>query len=168
MFDAAHIHVMIVHLPIIGTALAMIPLLWWVYRHDVSIKWIGLIILVISIIGIPLATSSGEGAGNAFFDGTMVEKLDSASTQALKIHSEAAELAEGFWFFIGALIMLQLILWKREYAWKHGLFWMTIIANIFLIIWLSYVGYLGGQIRHPEFRLDVPPETHTSLPNIAQ
>lgn len=152
MFDAAHIHVMIVHPPIMGTFLAMIPLLWGILKNDTSVKWIGLIILVISIIGIPISTSSGEGAEHAFFDGSINTQLDNAGKEILKIHSEAAEIAEGFWFFIGVLIALQLIFWKREYTWKNRLFIITIIGNTLLICWLGYIGYLGGQIRHPEFR----------------
>jgi len=96
MFDVAHIHVMIVHLPIIGTVLAMIPLLWGILKNDTSVKWIGLVILVISIIGIPISTSSGEGAEHAFFDGSMNTELDDTGKEILEIHSEAAELAEGF------------------------------------------------------------------------
>lgn len=96
MFDAAHIHVMIVHPPIMGTFLAMIPLLWGILKNDTSVKWIGLIILVISIIGIPISTSSGEGAEHAFFDGSINTQLDNAGKEILKIHSEAAEIAEGF------------------------------------------------------------------------
>ncbi len=168
MFDVAHIHVMIVHLPIIGTVLAMIPLLWGILKNDTSVKWIGLVILVISIIGIPISTSSGEGAEHAFFDGSMNIELDDTGKEILEIHSEAAELAEGFWFFIWVLIVLQLIFWKREYSWKHRLFWITVIANALLILWLGYVGYLWGQIRHPEFRSNVASPTNTTLPNIAQ
>ena len=96
MFDVAHIHVMIVHLPIMGTVLAMIPLLWGILKNDTSVKWIGLVILVISIIGIPISTSSGEGAEHAFFDGSMNIELDDTGKEILEIHSEAAELAEGF------------------------------------------------------------------------
>lgn len=168
MFDAAHIHVMIVHLPIIWTALAMIPLLWWVFRHDTSVKWIGLIILVISIVGIPISTSSGESTEHAFFDGSMTTQLDNTGKEMLEIHSEAAEYVEIFWFFIGALIVLQLIFWKKEYSWKNRFLWITIVANIILIMSLGYVGYLWGQIRHPEFRTNVTPPTDTALPNIAQ
>jgi hypothetical protein len=74
----------------------MIPLLWGVFRHDTSVKWIGLIILVISIIGIPIATSSGESTEHAFFDGSMTAQLDNAGKEMLEIHSEAAEYAEMF------------------------------------------------------------------------
>jgi len=166
MFDIAHIHVMIVHLPIIGTVLAIIPLIWWLYKKDTSIQWIGLILLAVSLIGIPLATSSGEGTMEAFFGGTMSAKLDDAGMQILVLHSQAAEYAESFWFVIFFLIALQLYFWKRDYAWKNRLFLITIVANIILICWLGYVGYLGGQIRHPEFRS--APAVSNTVPTVAQ
>lgn len=166
MFDVAHIHVMIVHLPIIGTVLAMIPLLWWLYKKDASIKWIGLVLLAVSLVWIPLATSSGESTEQAFFDGTISAPLDDAGMQILELHSEVAEYAEAFWFVIFALIALQLFLWKKNYAWKNRLFWITLVANFFLIGWLGYVGYLGGQIRHPEFRATISSEV--GVANIAK
>ena len=152
MFDWAHIHVMIVHLPIMGTFLAMIPLLWWLYKKDSATKWIGLIILGISLIAIPIATSSGESTEHAFYNGTISAQLDDAGSQALEIHSEAAEMAEVFWFIIFCFVALQLFLWKRNSVWKERLFIATLILNTLLMVDLSYVGYLGGKIRHPEFR----------------
>ena len=166
MFDAAHIHVMIVHLPIMGTFLAMIPLLWWWYKKEASTKWIGLIILAISLIAIPIATSSGEDAEHGFRRGTLSAQLDTAGATALEIHSEAADVAATFGYIILALIALQLYLWKREYTWKNRLFIVTIIGNVILICWLGYVGYLGGQIRHPEFRSI--PTVSTAAPTVAQ
>ena len=85
---------MIVHLPIMGTFLAMIPLLWGWYKKDVSIKWIGLIILAVSLVGIPIATSSGEETQGAFYQGTISAELDNAGYEVLQIHAEAAEVAE--------------------------------------------------------------------------
>lgn len=152
MIDAAHIHVMIVHLPIMGTMLAMIPLVWWLWKRDISIQWMGLILLAISLIAIPIATSSGEGAEQGFFDGTLSAALDDAGMQALRVHAEAAETAAAFGYAILVLIGLQFYFWKKEYVWKKRLYIATLTANALLIIGLSYVWYLGGQIRHPEFR----------------
>ena len=160
MFDLAHIHVMIVHLPIMGTVLAMIPLLLWIYKRDISMKWIGLVILAVSLVAIPIATSSGESAQHAFRDGTITAQLDIAGQAALRIHSQAADFAEAFGYFILVLIVLQLYFWKKEYSWKNKLFLITIATNTVLIAWLGYVGYLGGQIRHPEFRT---PVTNTTV-----
>ena len=152
MFDWAHIHVMIVHLPIMGTFLAMIPLLWGFYKKDSAVKWIGLVILAISLFAIPVATSSWENTEHAFFNGSMPVQLDDPGMTALMIHSEAADYAATFGYILLAFIALQLYFWKREYSWKNRLFIITIIANALLMTWLGYVGYLGGKIRHPEFR----------------
>ncbi len=129
-------------------------------------KWIGLVILAVSLVAIPIATSSGESTEHAFFNGTMTAKLDDAGTNALEIHSEAADVAATFGYIILALIALQLYLWKREYTWKNRLFIVTIIGNALLICWLGYVGYLGGQIRHPEFRS--MPTISNVAPTVAQ
>lgn len=50
MFDLAHIHVMIVHLPIIGTFLAAVPLVWGLYKKDATIQFVGLVITGLSLL----------------------------------------------------------------------------------------------------------------------
>ncbi len=163
MIDTAHIHVMIVHLPIMGTVLAMIPLIWWFWKKDLSIQWMGLILLAISLIAIPIATSSGESAEVGFSNGSISASLDEVGMQILSIHAEAAEIAAAFGYALLAIIALQLFFWKRDYTWKNRLFVLTLIANSLLILGLSYVGYLGGQIRHPEFRSTMSGEITTPL-----
>ena len=97
-------------------------------------KWIGLVILAISLIAIPIATTSGEGAQHSFREGTMTAQLDNAGAAALRMHSGAADYAASFGYAILALIALQLYLWKREYFWKNRLFLITIIGNTLLIL----------------------------------
>lgn len=154
MLDWAHLHVMIVHLPIVGTFLAMIPLLWGFYKKDISTQWIGLVVLAISLFAIPVATTSGENTEHAFYRGTISAQLDDAGATALKVHAETADAVAVFWYVILLLVITQLILWKRDYSWKNKLFIITLVLNTLLIIGLSYVGYLWGKIRHPEFRTE--------------
>ena len=92
MFDLAHIHVMIVHLPLIGVALAMIPLIWWTYAKDKTIQLVGLVIMGISLIGLPVAMGSGEETLEKFMTGGISPDLDSAGSHYALLHYEAAEM----------------------------------------------------------------------------
>lgn len=92
MFDMAHIHVMIVHLPIIGTALAMIPLIWWLYKKDKTIQFVGLVLMGASLIGLPIAMGSGEETFEKFMTGWISPDLDNAGAHYALLHYEAAEM----------------------------------------------------------------------------
>lgn len=50
MLDLAHIHVMVVHLPIIGAALAALPLIWGLYKKDTTIQFVGLVLMGVSLL----------------------------------------------------------------------------------------------------------------------
>jgi uncharacterized membrane protein len=152
MFDLAHIHVMIVHLPLIGVALAMIPLIWWTYAKDKTIQLVGLVIMGISLIGLPVAMGSGEETLEKFMSGNIAPDLDSAGSHYALLHYEAAEMVSKIGYVALIVIAGQVFFWNKKFKYKKELFLVTVLLNLILIIGFSYVGYLGWQIRHPEFR----------------
>ncbi len=152
MFDLAHIHVMIVHLPLMGVALAMVPLLWWTYAKDKTIQLVGLVIMGISLIGLPVAMGSGEETLEKFMTGGISPDLDSAGSHYALLHYEAAEMVSKIGYIWLVLVVGQIFFWNKKFKYKKMVFIATVLLNFLLIVGFSYVGYLGWQIRHPEFR----------------
>jgi uncharacterized membrane protein len=152
MIELAHIHVMIVHLPIVGTALAMIPLVWGFVTKNRTIQLLWLIMLGLSLIGLPIAMGTGEEAFEKFMSGWFTPDLDEGGAHYALLHYQAADfvgkIGYGVLILIGALI----VFWKQNFPYKNTLYIFIILLNILLIVGFSYVGYLGGKIRHPEFR----------------
>lgn len=68
------------------------------------------------------------------------------------LHYQAAEIVAKFGYAIFFIVLFQLIFWKKSYRYKQKILLLTLILNAILFIGFSYVGYLGGQIRHAEFR----------------
>ncbi len=163
MFDLAHIHVMIVHLPIIGAALAALPLLWWLYKKDATIQLVGLVLMGVSLIGLPIAMGSGEETLEKFMTGGISPDLDNAGAHYAFLHYQAAELVSKVGYIALVLVAGQVFFWNKKFKYKKELFLITVWLNLLLIIGFSYVGYLGGQIRHPEFRPTVVTEGSATL-----
>lgn len=154
MFDLAHIHVMIVHLPIIGTTLAALPLFWWLYKKDATIQLVGLVLMGVSLIGLPIAMGSGEETFEKFMTGGISPDLDNAGAHYALLHYQAAETVSKVGYIGLLLVAGQIFFWNKKFKYKKALFVTIVLLNILLIVGFSYVGYLGWQIRHPEFRPD--------------
>lgn len=154
MFDLAHIHVMIVHLPIIGTALAVLPLFWWIYKKDATIQLVGLVLMGVSLIGLPIAMGTGEETFEKFMTGSILPDLDSAGSHYALLHYQAAETVSKIGYIALVIVAGQIFFWNKKFKYKKALLVVTTAINLLLIVGFSYVGYLGWQIRHPEFRAD--------------
>lgn len=139
MFDLAHIHVMVVHLPIIGTALALVPLLWWAYKKDTSIQFIGLVIMSISLIGLPIAMGSGEETFGKFMTWNISPDLDDAGAHYAFLHYQAAETISKIGYIALVLGIGQIFFWKKSFRYKKALFIITIFINLILMVGFGYV-----------------------------
>lgn len=144
--DAAHLHLMLNHLPIAGMLFA-IPLLlvaWW--RNSDSLGRMGMLIVLLSgLITIPTFLT-GEPAEE------IIEHLPGISEQMIKIHEETAEKA--LWFIgaasLGALISL-IFAYRNKALSLRAIPAVTILA-ICSMGFLAWTNNLGGQISHPEIR----------------
>lgn len=113
MFDLAHIHVMIVHLPIIGTFLAAVPLVWGLYKRDTTIQFVGLVIMGVSLLWLPVAMGSGEETFEKFMTGWISPDLDEAWAHYALLHYQAAEMISK-WGYIALLLVAGQIIFLEE------------------------------------------------------
>jgi hypothetical protein len=145
--NAAHWHLMLNHLPIIGAAFALIIWLYAIWRNhpDIYRLALGLAILT-GLATLPVYWSGEQGHeilhGLADFNHEMVETHEIWGTYMLYIMLASAALA------IGCLLSL-----KRSNG-LPSLFWKVGMASIFLITTGLgiYTGHLGGMVHHPEMR----------------
>lgn len=142
--NQTHIHLLITHLPIIGSILGALVLL-----HGIGVKSNQTIIaayyiFVLSSIGAIIAYLTGEGAEEA------VENIQGVVETTIEIHGEFAIFALISLIILGVASIVGLFL-----TWKNSALTRT---TAFIILFLSLIsfglaartGYLGGQIRHTE------------------
>lgn len=142
--NAAHMHLVLNHFPIVGVVFA-IPLLvlgWLLRREDFSRAGLLLVVLA-GILTIP-AFFTGKSAED------VVERLPKVSAAVIERHEEAAELALGL---MGATAILGAIGLVAGFLKKNLLrvfVPLTLLLCLVSTVALGWTNNLGGQIQHSE------------------
>lgn len=158
--DAAHIHLVLVHIPIVLTWLALPLLLWGAFSRDIRKLALALLICLGPLLF--FSQQSGERAEDR------VEKSPGFSKGIVHEHEEAGELALilGWVVSLSAAIVLGLES-RRGMPTRAGTAVLVALTSALAFAVLR-AGALGGQIMHPEIRgsgpFGVSPETVQSVP----
>jgi hypothetical protein len=145
LIDAAHIHLMLNHLPVVGAPLVLLLLTIGLLRGSREVITISLVLVIGLALAGGLVYLTGEPAEElvehtAWFRETLVET-----------HEEQALVGLIAMLVTGALAGLALVLHRRAGAaiWLPRLTWGGLLVSSLLFGW---VGWSGGQIRHEEIR----------------
>ena len=144
--NQAHIHLIVNHVPIVGSLFALILLGVVVLRQNDTLTQAGLVaVLAAGLLCLP-AQLTGEGAA------AIVQDMPRVSRALIANHAAAAELA--FWVLesAAALALFGLLLRKNQSPKARLLALLTLLAAVLSFGLLARAGNLGGQIRHTEIR----------------
>ena len=144
--NQAHIHLIINHLPIMGSLFAAVLLGAGVLQKNLSLTRAGLVaVLAAGLLCLP-AQLTGAGAA------AIVQNMPRVSRALIQNHSEAAEL--GFWALevAAAAALFSLLLLKNASPKAKLLTLLTLVLTFVSFGMLARAGSLGGQIRHTEIR----------------
>ena len=144
--NAAHIHLLLNHLPIMGTAFAFLLLAFAMLKEIESFKKLAYAILVFSALATPSVFLSGEGAKER------VEHMQGISDKTIEEHEEAGEAALAAMIALGVLSLCQLglYLFPNLGRLRHRTAFGILIASGLAFAWLAWTANLGGLIRHGE------------------
>ena len=138
--NGAHLHLLLNHLPVLGTLFGLGILAIALWRRNDTLRRTGLALLVLA----------GVTAGAAFLTGEPAEDAveGKVAGQAIEAHEEAAEAALWGAGILAVLSAGALLRWRREVpqAVAGGLL-VGALATSGLMAWTAN---LGGRIRHPE------------------
>ena len=144
--NQAHIHLIVNHVPIVGSLFALVLLGAGLLRKNETLTQAGLVaVLAAGLLCLP-AQLTGEGAAQ------IVQDLPRVSRALIQAHEAAAEL--GFWALesAAALALFSLLLLKNASPKARLLALLTLLATVLSFGLLARAGNLGGQIRHTEIR----------------
>ena len=102
-----HLHLLINHLPLIGSLFALVLGLYGAARRQPAVVRAAFLTLIVSGVGSFAATRTGEGAEDA------VEALPGVSEAILHEHEEAADVANSAAIAL-ALLALGVLVWRRR------------------------------------------------------
>lgn len=144
--DATHLHLILTHFPIVGTAIGIGILLYGQLVKNNVIKKVAYVTFVaMAILTIPVFLT-GEGAEET------VEHLAGVSEHLIEEHEELAEKAIWLMLFLGILSLISLFVTIRNYSMAKVIGLITLVVSIGTFGLFAKVGNLGGQIRHSEIR----------------
>jgi uncharacterized membrane protein len=142
--DFAHIHLLLNHLPIIGTMIGIGLFITSFFANTQELRKASLIVLVaMALLSIPTFVT-GVGAQTK-----ILEADPQISNALIQRHEGSAELA--LWFMIATGGLATIALWQSDRA--RG--WTTAAILLFSLITLGLMartGNTGGEIRHSEVR----------------
>lgn len=154
--NSAHIHLVITHLPIFGSILGGLVLVYGVWSKSDQTKLASYTLLIISSVATVVAYLTGEGAEET------VERVQGIAKGMIDQHEDAAVFALTGMTVLGLVSMLGLYLTitKSSIANQSAKF----IVGICIISFgfAAWAGYLGGQIRHTEIGTTTPLTTEDS------
>jgi hypothetical protein len=143
--DAAHVHLMLNHLPVIGAPILLLILTFGLVRGSRELVTVTLAL----VIGLAAATAlvylTGEPAEE------LVERTPWFPEALTESHEESATVALVGTLVTGALAAAALFLRRGSWSgrWLPRMVWGALTASTLLLGWTAWS---GGQIRHDEIR----------------
>lgn len=144
--NAAHLHVILNHIPIVGVPIGFALMLYGLLRGSTEVKRASLLVFIaMGVIAIPTFLS-GQSAED------IVEHLPGVTHDVIENHETAGTIALGLTASLGGVALAALV-WSWRTAAVSGLVAVLLLLGSGAVSgWLAWTGNLGGKIRHTEFR----------------
>lgn len=149
--NLAHLHLILNHAPVLGTAFGLGLLLYGVWRRSDELKKAALgVLVIVSLLAIP-AYLTGEPAEE------VVEALPGDAKAIIERHEDAAVYAFSGILVVGAAALTGLIVFRRGREIPNSFSWGLLGASAIVGGLMAWTASLGGEIRHSEIRPASPP-----------
>jgi uncharacterized membrane protein len=152
--DKTHLHLLINHLPSIGSILGAFVLAHALWTRNTQTKLAAYCLLLISAIGGVIAYLTGEAAEES------VEHIEGVSHDLIEQHEDFAKMALIAMIALGVIALPGIYTALKRHALARKVAGLTFIAAIIGFILTARTGYTGGQIRHSEIRGENIVDTH--------
>ena len=149
MMNAAHLHLVLNHVPVIGTAIAIFVLLIGILKKSDDVKKVSVLILILTaLITIPVYLTGDKAQekieGN--YEDVDEEYIDSHEDFALYSFI-AMDIA-------GAVGLIAMFLFRKPKTMPNSFAFLMLALLLIVNGMMAYTANLGGRIHHPEIRED--------------
>ena len=147
--DSVHLHLMLNHLPVVGTLFALLLLGFAILKRSDELKKVALgSFVIIAALATP-AYLTGEPAEE------LAEKLPGVTESVIDPHEDAAKIAFALILSVGVVALTGLVFLRAKAVPQW--FAVSVLAlSIGAAGALAWTANLGGQIRHTEIRSGAP------------
>jgi len=142
--NAAHLHLLVNHLPLFAALFAGAILAFALYRSLPALVNVGLVLALVAGVGAFVGSQTGERAEG------VVEDLPGVTEMAIEEHEEAAEAATWAAIITGLLALGGLALPDRAHRGQKLAAVATLALTVVTFTLVARAANLGGMIRHTE------------------
>ena len=143
MNNAAHLHLLVNHLPIFLPLFGLIMLIIGIVSKSEIVKRVSLAMFVFAGLFAFIASSTGEGAEE------IVEELK-RSHDLIHEHEEAAETFTLLSYVLAIFSIVAFWFNWKKHPFKDLSMYIALLISV-IVIYFSYpTGQTGGEITHPE------------------
>jgi hypothetical protein len=154
MMNEAQQHLLLNHLPVLGSLFCLLLLAYGLVRRSDEVQKVALGALVlVALLAIPTYLT-GEPAEE------LVEHLPGVSESYIEAHESMAKIALVASLVLGVLALGGLIV-SRGCAVPSAFAVLVLLGNLASFGLMAYTAHLGGQIRHTEIRAGSAPAGET-------
>ena len=142
--NLAHLHLVMNHVPTIGSVAALgLLLLGYVRRND-HLKHVGLeVLFIVALLTLPVYVSGVAG----YYE---IRERPEVSVDAMKLHQDVALFGFGWMMIAGFVAWTALWTWRRHGRPGRGLVPAATLLLVITLVVMGSAANLGGEIRHPE------------------
>jgi uncharacterized membrane protein len=146
MMSAAHVHLVLNHVPALGVVFAGVLLAIGLLRRQSGLQRLAFAFLAaFAVLAIPVYLT-GESAEH------LAERLPGVNEAAIDRHEGAAKATIVAVEILGGLALVGLVVARRVSAVARTFAAGMLAATLATAGLFGWTGYLGGEIRHPEIR----------------
>jgi hypothetical protein len=146
VLNAAHLHLVLNHVPTLGTAVALALLLIALIRRQEALVQLGLeVLFIIAIVTMPVYVT-GAAAYHHLRSGADFSDI------AARMHQDAALTGFALTEFAGFVAWVALWQSRRIGHAGRGLVAAATVLSVIALAIMGRAATLGGEIRHPEIR----------------
>lgn len=142
--NQTHIHLLITHLPIFGSILGGLVMLYALFSRSEHTKIAAYMTFVLSAMGAGVAYLTGEAAEES------VENLQGVMESGIEQHEDFAIYALVSLIALGVVSLLGLFLTFKKSNLTRAIAKLTLFISLLSFGLVAYTGFLGGKIRHTE------------------
>ena len=160
MMNAAHLHLVLNHFPVIGSAIAIFVLIIGIIKKSDDVKKVSVLILILTaLVTIPVYLT-GEGA-----EEKIEGNYEDVDESFIHEHEDFALYSFIAMDIAGAIALVAVVLYRKPKILPNSFAYFMLAVLLIVNGMMAYTANLGGKIHHPEIREDkLPWEASVTTP----
>ena len=142
--DFTHLHLLVTHLPIMGSILGAIVLVQGIWSKNSQTKIAAYTLFVLSSIGAGVAYLTGEAAEET------AENLQGVTKSMIEQHEEFALISLVALLILGAASLVGIYIESIKSSFARSFALLSLFICVISFGLAAWTGFQGGQIRHTE------------------